>query len=81
MNVESREGPIYVSADEDAAEIYPYTRVTNPKKPDWSEAPEWANALGICDMDCYYYYGEWCWLSGKTIATTYGFSRIELRPT
>lgn len=45
-------------------------------KPDWSEAPEFANAvaLKIIDGDD---FGEWCWMSGNGEGP--GFILAELR--
>jgi hypothetical protein len=48
-----REGPIYIEGKDE--EIYPYTRIENPIKPSWDDAPVWAKSLAICEMDCYYY--------------------------
>jgi hypothetical protein len=45
-------------------------------KPDWKDAPDWANSLGIADFDCDY-KGEWCWCGGTSPT---GFIDVELRP-
>jgi hypothetical protein len=51
-------------------------KVIKNQKPEWKNAPDWANSLGIADFDCNY-KGEWCWCNGT--APT-GFKNIELRP-
>ena len=51
-------------------------KLEQPPKPPWSEAPEWAQALGMCEMIQENYFGRWCWLADPRPV---GFSRTELR--
>jgi hypothetical protein len=44
-------------------------------KPQWHDAPEWANSLGVISVS--EYKGQWCWFSGTSPS---GVRYVEERP-
>ena len=57
-----------------------YPRNDPGEKPAWENAPAWAKSIGICEANCYDYFGKWCYINGYHPKTDRSFSSVEYRP-